>query len=257
MVGGVLASKHPRYSGFIPGADIICIKAMSSDQEDSDFGPLNDAIDEAINRQADVIVLAGGINYLDQSLKDGHGGYLEGDDGDSFQTAVLNAVKNGIVVVAAAGNHHETADEARNAGQGHLVRSELLMPGILDEVITVGAVENWELKRAPFSSYGLSVNGSEKPEILAPGVGIKSTIPAPRNKDGTLKKSPGDDLFGQAGGTSFATPMVAAAVAMLIQKRKEEGKSWTPAEIKEELLRDCVRPLNGEPGTGHGILTFP
>jgi subtilisin family serine protease len=256
MVGGVLVSQHPALAGFIPDAHLICIKAMSRDGY-SDPGPLSEAIDEALIRQAQVIVLAVGMNYLDQSLREGHGGNLENDDNIPLQNAVLNAIGAGVVVVAAAGNHHETAEAARGDGASHLVGTELLMPGILDEVITVGAVDNFGTKLATFSSQGLSLKGAPKPEIVAPGVGIQSTIPAPRDKNGRIKRSKSDKLFAKNHGTSFATPMVAAAVAMLIQKRKEEGKSWTPADIKEELLRDCVRPLSGEPGTGHGILTFP
>jgi subtilisin family serine protease len=163
----------------------------------------------------------------------------------------------GVVFVTAAGNHHEHAEILRKNGLGKSPIIELLAPGIVDEAITVGAVsKNVPLVRASFSSYGRSTAGNEKPDLTAPGIGVLSTMPIPRTTDGKPQAVPDEDIFESKDGTSMATPMVTAAVAMLIQKRKKAGLAWTPADIKKELLEEYVRPLPKQIGTGRGVLSF-
>ncbi|HEV3478081.1 MAG TPA: S8 family serine peptidase [Gaiellaceae bacterium] len=79
---------------------------------------------------------------------------------------------------------------------------------------------------AGFSSRGPTQDKDIKPDVVAPGVDVFSggyaTGPFPTPFTG----------FGSASGTSMATPHVAGAVALLLQKHPW----WTPAMIKSALM---------------------
>jgi serine protease AprX len=103
------------------------------------------------------------------------------------------------------------------------------------------------------SSRGPTAYGLPKPDLVAPGVDVISTVPVPAEEgERDLFK-----LFGAGSGTSVATAMVAGAVALLIEERRRAGADdWTPEEIRNELLTRCVRRLDGEPpeAVGAGCL---
>ncbi|MBC7236327.1 MAG: S8 family serine peptidase [Chloroflexi bacterium] len=85
---------------------------------------------------------------------------------------------------------------------------------------------------APFSSFRdpASANGDrEKPELCAPGVSIISTS----------TQSPWVADMGQ--GTSYASPMVASAAAMIIQQRPELA-AW-PEAIKAILMASALNNI--------------
>jgi len=89
---------------------------------------------------------------------------------------------------------------------------------------------------APYSSPGMTRDGRQKPDVVAPGTAIASatsldithTCPAP---------PAGSDLLGDGmnhrmmSGTSMAAPHVTGAVALLLQK----NGAMTPAQVKSYL----------------------
>lgn len=82
---------------------------------------------------------------------------------------------------------------------------------------------------APFSSRGpVTVNWEIKPEIVAPGVDIVSTIP---------------DGYQALQGTSMAAPYIAGSLALL----KEAHPDWTPAQLKGALLTQARPIMNQQP----------
>ena len=137
-----------------------------------------------------------GVDIVSSSL-----GYLQFDDGFTYTPADLNghvavttvaaesAAAHGILVVTAAGN----------AGPGFRT---LVTPGDADSVITVGAEDSLGTL-AGFSSRGPTADGRLKPDLTAPGVLICALN--------------GPNAVRRLSGTSFATPLIAAAAALLKQ----------------------------------------
>ncbi|GGT44484.1 S8 family serine peptidase [Streptomyces atratus] len=90
---------------------------------------------------------------------------------------------------------------------------------------------------ASFSSRGPAQDFGSKPDLVAPGVEIRSTVPKALYGPGQYRMS----------GTSMAAPHVAGAAALL--RQLHPGR--TPAEIKAELI-GTAKPLSGTGPTTQG-----
>ncbi|HET7580184.1 MAG TPA: S8 family serine peptidase [Bacillales bacterium] len=150
-----------------------------------------------------------------------------------YRPMVQNWRAAGIVPVFAAGN-----TTIFNPGGPGSVAS----PGNYPEAIAVGAV-NDDNVLADFSLLGPSPYGEIKPELVAPGVTIRSSVP-------------GSQYDGTFSGTSMATPHVAGTVALL----KQADASLTVDQI-ENILLNTATPLTDEDfpespnnGYGHGLV---
>jgi hypothetical protein len=134
----------------------------------------------------------------------------------TFWEAIDNLEAAGVVCLFAAGNEGSNPSTIRIPGDR--VTSNF-------NSFSVGAVDanSPELPVASFSSRGPSAcdNVTIKPEVTAPGVGIRSTS---RTGEYTVMS-----------GTSMATPHVAGAVAILRQFNPDA----TPSEIKLALMNSA------------------
>ena len=140
--------------------------------------------------------VANGADVINLSLGGGEGDLLT-------QTEVNNAVANGVVVVAAAGNSGARFDQYPS------------YPAAYDSVLSV-ASHNQGRSRSGFSNYSRFVGGVD---ISAPGGSIRAA-------------SPDDDgLIWGMSGTSMATPIVAAVAAMV----KTTFPAYSVAEINDRL----------------------
>ena len=146
---------------------------------------------------------------------------------DPLDRAVEALWLNGIVVVAAAGNH----------GQGGPV-SMSYAPGNDPFVITVGALDQngtsdpTDDTLPAWSAYGKTMDGFAKPDLSAPG----RYMIAPTPMDGTIARTVPDRIVAPGyiwmSGTSFSTPVVAAAAAHILARHPE----FTPDQVKGALM---------------------
>ena len=155
---------------------------------------------------------ARGADIVTSSLVLYYGYSQEQSDGKtSVMTRGLNiAVGNGVISLEGAGNYGHDQDPAT---------SHLLAPADPFHVITVGAV-NKDNQITDFSSDGPTTDGRLKPEVLARGEHTWTV---------SLEDNHG---YSRARGTSMATPVMAGAVACLLQVRPD----WTVAELRRALF---------------------
>jgi len=208
VAGTIAQSTHngTGVAGVAPRATILPIKVLSA----QGFGRspwIAAGIDHAVDQGADVINLSLG------------GGYSP-----VIHNAVKKARKQGVIVVAAAGN-------SGRRGVG--------WPGALQETVGVSALGP-DGALAPYSSWGKGV------DIAAPGGDT-------RKPDGGILQ----DTVGPGGqghryaafqGTSMATPHVAGAAAVLL------STGMDPDVVERELLASAHGTGSWDPKLGHGKL---
>jgi serine protease AprX len=139
--------------------------------------------------------------------------YTQDDlDGQTAVTsiAVNAATDNGMHCCTAAGNGGHDSDPAT---------STLVAPADAFRVLACGAVSS-EGSIVGFSSSGPTADGRVKPELLAMGADTATVDP----------DSAGGYM--QAAGTSLSTPIIASAVACIVQARPE----WTVDQVRTYLM---------------------
>jgi subtilisin family serine protease/sugar lactone lactonase YvrE len=195
-----IAAANGGVRGVAPDAHLLAYKALDANGNgmDSDvIAALEGAVDPDGNP-----VTGDGADVINMSL-----GGVGGSD-SPLSVATSRAMDAGSVVVVAAGNNgsgYETVDS----------------PGNAENVLTVGAV-NDSGQIANFSSRGpVSGNDYIKPEIVAPGVSIRSAAPG--------------GSYATLSGTSMATPHVAGGAALLRQLHP----TLSPQEIKALLVNNA------------------
>ena len=217
MVAGVAAGSGA-YPGGAQNAPIVSIRTANADGE---------------SRTTDVIAAADWIlqNAKKYNIRVANFSLAGASDTsirvDPLDKAVEALWLNGIVVVAAAGNH----------GQGGPV-SMSYAPGNDPFVITVGATDQMGSSDPSddtipsWSAHGTTMDGFSKPDISAPG----RYMVAPAPMDGTIAKTVPDRIMAPGymwmSGTSFATPVVSAAAAQILARHP----GFTPDQVKGALM---------------------
>ena len=227
-VAGIIAgngySSKGKYMGIAPKANILAIKAL-----DENGGGSTSKVIEAISYVIDTKEKYN-TKILNLSIGTPANSTCEKDP---LCKAVEKAVQAGLIVVVAAGNNGPE-------------EGTILSPGTSRYAITVGAVDD---KRtidhsddtiAQFSSRGPTNEGELKPDIVAPGVNIKSL--SNTKLDG----------YSSLSGTSMATPLVSGAIALLLNKYKD----LKPHEVKNKLLKSCINLNFPEENQGAGMLNL-
>lgn len=206
MVAGCIAGQHDRYCGMAPAALILDAKVLNR----RGLGLMSDVmagVEWAADEGAQIINLSLGVR-----------GPTDGQDPLSRLCNIVSS--QGIVVIAAAGN---SGPRAQSVGS----------PAGAKGVIAVGATHKDD-SLARFSARGPTADGRSKPDLCAPGVDIIG----PR-AHGTSMGHPIDEWFTQASGTSFAAPIVAGCIALLLQARS----GIAPKDVLKQLAAGC-RDLN-------------
>ena len=149
------------------------------------------------------------------------------------------AWSRGILVVAAAGNK----------GPANQSISPL---GMSKNIVTVGCHDLNYTKEGvtlceTYSGRGPSTHSLKKPDLVAPGTNIISTCYLCKRKGKQFI-----DVYESKSGTSFATPLVSGAAALLLEKKA----NLSPDEIKFRLCysaTDLKEPWNKQ---GWGMLNI-
>jgi len=150
-------------------------------------------------------------------------------------------VDNGVVVVAAAGNHGYHRYETVGASYEGYTAFSITDPGNTDGVITVGSTHRYRPHTygvSYFSSRGPTGDGRLKPDLVAPGERIHSCLPGGE--------------WGDLDGTSMAAPHVSGAAAMLLARYSE--LIGQPHKIKKILCESATDLGRERSFQGHGML---
>jgi len=170
-----------------------------------------------------------GVEVISSSL--GYTDWYTFQDMDG-QTAVTTLAANraaslGVVVVNAAGNE-------RAGPWGHVIA-----PADGFDVIAVGAVDQTG-RLASFSSPGPTFDGRIKPDVCARGLDTWIAGNSPE----------GFDVFQRGSGTSFATPLIAGAAALLLEIHRD----WTPKQVRDALTKSADRSFKPDNDYGWGVI---
>ncbi|HEX2916858.1 MAG TPA: S8 family serine peptidase [Chloroflexia bacterium] len=236
LVAGVIAGNGTlssgAYIGIAPEANIISVK-VADDQGLSTASDVVNGLQWVLNNKDRYNIRVVNLS-LNSSLAQSY-------NQDPLDAAAEILWFNGIVVVVSAGNNGNNATPGGTA-------PTLYPPANDPFVITVGAVDNAtsttisSANVAPFSAYNLDETGNVKPDLVAPGRNIISTIPTANIQ--ILKDHPGfqvDKYYMRVSGTSFAAPQVAGAAALLLQAEPGLNPDQVKTRLKATALQNVPR----------------
>lgn len=213
-------------TGMAPDATLMCVKALD-DYGAGSTSSINLAMEFAIEHHADILSMSLGIvgpSVANKTL---------------LRHTCVNALELGVIASVAAGNFGTNMTPQvqvpnnilapANCPPPWLHPDQQVNPGGLTCVVAVGAVDYFENKyengsKGPvtwtdseFGDYPLGGDniGLIRPDVCAPGVGVKS-LDHDSNNGYNLKT-----------GTSMAAPCVAGVMALMLEK----NPNLTPAEI--------------------------
>lgn len=228
-VAGIVGGRGPAGIGFrgvAPGVELRSYRVFPNDGGEAQNYDIVAAMARAVREGCHIINLSLGGGVEDEATRAGIG----------------NALDNGVLVVAAAGNNY---------------RKPVSFPAAVDSCIAVSAygrtgtfppdsVEAPEVMRpfgidkqdffAGFSNYGPQI------DIVGPGVGVVSTLP--------------EALYGAMSGTSMACPAIVGFAAYLLSSRSDlQGASGAErARLWKSALYGASKPVGfGRDFEGFGL----
>lgn len=220
--------------GFAPQAQFLLAKTedIPTEQhlEEDNYAA---AVEWVEAQGGDIISSSLGYSNFNQP---GEENYVFSDfDGKTTITAIAvnNAVRRGVVCLAAAGN-----EGIRNDSTPKIT---LLTPADADSIIAVAAVAQDGVTPATFTSRGPRGDGKIKPDIATQGVQV-------------VCSSVSDSLaLGAANGTSLATPLMAGATTLFLSVFPE----LRPWEIKKYLFETASNAEMKNDTLGYGVANLP
>jgi subtilisin family serine protease len=196
-VAGIVAADGDSLRGVAPKARLMAFKVLDESGEGTSSITIA-GIERAVDPNGDGD-FSDKVDIVNMSL-----GSLGGSADDAKSIAVDNATELGVTFCISAGN------QAQFMSIGS--------PGTARQAITVGATDKQD-RLADFSSHGPNPRiYTIKPEIVAPGVSIKSSI-----RGGGVRRF---------NGTSMSAPHVTGVCALINALHPE----WSPAQIKSAVV---------------------
>ena len=269
MVAGIIAgsgaASNGKYRGIAPGASLINVKVIDR-EGDGKVSDIIAGIEWAVYSGADVLSLSlGGINLGETNPPITMAADNAADCGVVVCVAAGN--RNSSEVSASVGSTADRTSEqtaTRNGGSSAIDGIDLkisendqsdnnvllllvpivlaLPPGLIDspgdgvKVITVGAADS-NGRMASFSGSGPTRDDRIKPDVVAPGVEIISTVPS-----GLARPVYVDDYYARESGTSLSTPVAAGLSALLLQARE----NLSAAGVKAAMTRGAAKLVTSE-----------
>ena len=240
LVAGLIAARTGNGIGLAaPGVrvELMDLQVVSSD---GTIAPRNEAaaIRWAVDKGARVVNLS--LGALRDPRPAGTRGRVQDGYSAAEAAAIRYAVARGAIVVAAVGN-----------GVDGRAWRYADWPAALPHVVGVGAVDRVR-KPASFSN-----RDAVHVDLVAPGTGLISTVPVGSAPSGISADAAGAgtglvDANGEVQGTSFATPQVAGAAALLFALRPDLTASQV-VRLLGASARDVGRP-GRDAATGPGEL---
>lgn len=232
------------YRGLAPGAQIISLQTLNADgsgQSSAVIAALDWLLSNAEQHNIRVVNLSLGRAVGESNAT------------DPLVLAAERVWDAGIVVVAAAGNDGYSGNMTINS------------PGNSRKIITVGSLTDAGSGNnadddyvSTFSSRGPSVGDLVvKPDLVAPGNKIVAAIHPhstltqmlPGRRKG-CKKAACNSEYLEMSGTSMATGVVSAAVALMLEK----SPNLTPDTVKARLMRSARKLVDEPTAVGAGTL---
>ena len=219
-----------RYMGVAPRANLISVKVSDDDGETTILDVIH-GIQFAVDNKDRF-----GIRVVNLSLSSTVAeSYLT----DPLDAAAESAWFSGLVVVAAAGNDGIAPDAVSYA------------PGNDPYVISVGGMDDRGSRArdddilAPWSSRGVTQDGVRKPDLLAPGHRLVSTLAIGSDFEKLCRRCIVGRAYFRLSGTSMSSAVVSGVAALMLEKRP----SLTPNQVKGAMLST----LYNVPGTGAAV----
>ncbi len=219
-----------QFRGIATAAQIFSYDNNTNSNNQDYFASHQAAIQTA---NADLSQNSWGGNFTSQNC-DTHNVYsVDAQNMDKIVTG--EAWGRGILVNVAASNFRQgTSDNQMEtdpicnfAGAPDYINYTSLSDlGSAKNIISVGATQKVSTNRmADFSSWGPTRDGRLKPDIVAPGEAIRSTVPG--------------GGYGELSGTSMATPHISGISALVIQRYRAvfNNQSPRPATVRAILIQ--------------------
>ncbi|MBV9337500.1 MAG: S8 family peptidase [Solirubrobacterales bacterium] len=213
-----------QYAGTAPDANLISVKVADDSGEATTLDAIY-GLQFAVDHRDDYNIRVVNLSFRSTSA--------ESYTTDPLDAAVEQAWLQGITVVAAAGNMGNAPDAVSYA------------PGNDPYVITVGASDNhgtastWDDVQASWSSRGTTQDGISKPDVLAPGAHIVTTLAPGSSFASDCPTCVIGGAYFQLSGTSLAAPIVSGIAADLLAAHP----GWTPAMVKGAIVSTAT-PLS-------------
>lgn len=216
FVGGIIAARRDNSIGgygIAPNAELKSYRIGDANGNLTST-ELYNALTYALSDKVEILNLSlGGSGLIDQSVQDG----------------IVRLIQANTLVVVAAGNDGRNISNAPIYPASFNYDGQVNVGAASPDSVDPLAPGPYNVKTSPISRDGYSNYSSAIVHIAAPGQAIYSTAPG--------------DLFAKASGTSFATPMVSAALALLKGSLKAKGYPTVSAPILKGLLLESGRSL--------------
>ena len=186
------------------------------------------AAERADSLGVDVINTSLGYTTFDNGIGDHSYADMDGRTAPISQAAVA-AARTGMILCISAGNEGSSSWKYISA------------PADADSILAVGAVDVFGI-RAAFSSQGPSADGRIKPDVAARGLGA-----AVMNSNGQVATS---------SGTSFSSPIMAGAMASLVQAAKTLPNGYSAQDLIHRVRMSAHKSLAPDSLVGYGIPNF-